>query len=106
MQPHERVVLQPVAAHPVTPVHQRDAHVRRMVDEGVGESHPHRAAADHQIVDIDLAGHALGPGSITPAISVCEDCRRAWAVPADATVLGERRVVSMKFWPVPVTARW
>lgn len=105
MQPHERVVLKPAPAHPVTPVHERDPHLRRVVDEGVGEPHPHHARADHQVIDLDPVRNAPTPSSTTSARPVCEVSRTAPEEPPDTTVLGGGRAEITTLGPVPVTAR-
>ena len=105
MQPHERVVLQPVAANSVSPVHQRDPHLRRVVDEGVGEAHPHRAGADHEVVDIHPSDHSPAPSVIPSARSTCETSSVAGAEPSDSMVLADARAEITTLWPVPVTAR-
>ena len=55
---------QPMPARRCTAVHQRDADVR-VVDQRVGERHPGRARADHQVVGLDHAHRAhCGPGPV------------------------------------------
>ena len=58
MQADEGVRVQPVPSHAVPPIDHDHADVR-MIDQGVGERHPGRARADHQVVGFQPLGHAL-----------------------------------------------
>ncbi|GAB3251904.1 hypothetical protein GCM10027448_17540 [Nocardioides dilutus] len=58
MEPDERVGIEPVPAGTVPPVDQGDRDVG-VVDERVGERHPGRACADHDVVGIDRVAHGL-----------------------------------------------
>ena len=56
MQADERVRLEPVPADAVATVDQRHAYVG-VVDQGVGERHPHGAGSHHEVVGVDGARH-------------------------------------------------
>ena len=56
MQADEGVGLEPVPADAVAPVDQGHAHVG-VVDQRVGERHPHGPGADHEVVGLDTVRH-------------------------------------------------
>ena len=53
MQPHERVSVVPVPARCVASVDEYRRSVR-IGDQGIGEGHPSRAGADHQVVRFEF----------------------------------------------------
>ena len=70
VQPDEGVGLQPVAAHAVPPVDQRHAGIG-VVDERIGEGHPHGSRAHHEVVDVQRARH----GSTVAPLRACRPRR-------------------------------
>ena len=99
MKPDERICRQPMPSDGVPAVDERHARVG-VVDERVGERHPGRARADHEVVDVDERRHLPSSRRMTTRGKPSVSSASSIVATSSKLVAG---LTSMPTWPAATT---